>query len=355
MKTIFTALLFFCITSIAQSQSAYIQVNGEPGLSVFLNGKFQGKTSAELNGYIIENVTPGKNLIRVVKEGFTPFEEQVTVKAGEVLAYKVKPFTKHIVTISEKGNNDETNKKASVVTGKLIIQSVPIEIKITMPDIEGIHNKLKTKDEWIAENIPEGNYPISFSYNNKSIENTIPISGYETTRVFVNMLDGEVTVKNSQDEMGGTGPHAKYLIELADKYKFKNNLSAYEFSSYNPYAAKLLREKGFVHNNTTVWSTIKGVGNPYPEGVSNILVDNNKNAVISYQYTIKSGNNGKEVNAVFNSFLNEVKEKVPENFLTYNNYGVVIVIPGVDFVVSLTKWNYNKWTAFAITFNPAPN
>ena len=76
------------MASLAQSQTSYIQVNGEPGLSVFLNGDFQGKTTAELKGYIIENVTPGENLIKIVKEGYTPFEEKISVRAGEVLAYK---------------------------------------------------------------------------------------------------------------------------------------------------------------------------------------------------------------------------------------------------------------------------
>lgn len=350
MKTLLTALLLFCATSLIHSQTAYIQVNGEPGLSVFLNGKFQGKTTAELKGYIIENVTAGKNLIKIVKEGYTPFEETVTVKAGEVLAYKVKPFTKHLVTISEKGNNDETDKKATLVTGKLIVQSVPIEIKITMPDIEGVNNASKTKDEWIADNIPAGNYPISFSFNNKRIEKTIPVSGNEVTRVFVNMLNGEVTIKNSLDEKREVEAYIQYINELAAKYNFKPNLSSYEFGNYNAEAGKLMRKKGFKYNNTVSYNTTKGIGNPYPEGVSSIVV-NSSNIVFSYQYTIKSGNEPEEVNAAFNRFMNEIKERVNEKFLKYNDYGVMIEIPGSAFVAGISKWNFNKWTAFAINFS----
>lgn len=353
MKTLLTALLLFCMVSVAQSQASYIQVNGEPGLSVYLNGEFQGKTTAELKGYIIENVSAGENLIKIVKDGYTPFEEKVSVRAGEVLAYKVKPFTKHLVTITEKGNNDETNKKAAVVTGKLIVQSVPIEIKITIPDIEGVNNTAKTKDEWIVENIPAANYPISFSFNGKIINKTVPVSGNEITSVFVNMLSGEVTIKNSLDEKRELGTYANYLNALAARYKYKSNQSAYAFGSYNSEAGNLMRKKGFSSNNTTSYSTIKGLGNPYPEGVSSIVVDNNKNAVISYQYTFKSGNNAAEVNATYNSLLSEIKASVPEKYLQYNEYGVVIVIPGFDFIASLAKWNFNKWTAAAITFSAA--
>ncbi len=191
--------VLFLFPNILFSQTAYIQVKGEAGLSVFLNSQIKGITSTEYNGLIIENVSPGKHLIKIVKEGYTPFEEYVIVKPGEVFAYKVKPFAKHIVEISEQGNVAETNKTATIQTGKLVIQSVPIEIKISIPDIEGVQNSQKTKDEWIAEKIPAGTYLITFSFNKKIITKSITIEGDEITNVFVNMLNENLTVKNSID------------------------------------------------------------------------------------------------------------------------------------------------------------
>jgi len=182
------------------AQTSYIQVNGEPGLSVYLNNQFKGKTTTEYKGLIIENVTAGKNLIKIEKEGFTPFEEYVNVKPGEVFSYKVKAFAKHVVNISEQGNSGETENKAAIKTGDLIIQSVPIEIKITIPDIEGIDNLSKTKDKWLADKIPAGSYEITFTFNGKVINKRFDIVGNNTTSVFVNMLNGEFNTKNSQDE-----------------------------------------------------------------------------------------------------------------------------------------------------------
>jgi hypothetical protein len=176
-------------------QTAYIQVTGEPNLSVFLNSQFKGKTTAEYNGYIIENVNPGKNIIKIVKEGYTPFEETITVKPGEVFAYKVKPFTKNTVYISEQGNTGQTDKKATIETGKLIVQSLPIEIKITIPDIEGVNNSPKAKDKWMADKISTGLYEITFSYGQKVITKTVRIEKDQVTSVFVNMLNGEFTEK----------------------------------------------------------------------------------------------------------------------------------------------------------------
>lgn len=195
MKNALLLLLFTWVSTIVLGQNAYIQVNGEPGLSVFLNSQFKGKTTVEYSGYIIENVTPGKNTIKIVKEGYTPYEETITVKAGEVFAYKVKPFTKNAVYISEQGNAGETDKKATIETGKLIVQSVPIEIKITMPDIEGVTNSPKTKDKWLADQISTGSYEITFTFGQKVITKTIAIEKDQVTSVFVNMLSGEFTEK----------------------------------------------------------------------------------------------------------------------------------------------------------------
>ncbi|RYY99506.1 MAG: hypothetical protein EOO11_04735 [Chitinophagaceae bacterium] len=97
------------------------------------------------------------------------------IKAGELLAYKVKPFTRHVVSISEKGNSQETEKKVALVVGKLVVQGVPIEIKISMPDIEGVDNNQKSRDEWIADKLPIGRYEINFAFNQKKIQCAVEI------------------------------------------------------------------------------------------------------------------------------------------------------------------------------------
>lgn len=198
-KLILLAFTFLFLNNIL-GQTAYIQVDGEPNLSVYLNNQFKGKTTVEFKGLIIENVNEGKNIIKIVKEGYTPYEETLTIKKGEVFAFKVKPFTKHVVQVSEHGNTAVTEKKATIETGKLIIQSVPIEIKITIPDIEGIKNSPKTKDEWLVDKLPEGEYKITFTYNQKNITKLIEIDANNTTRVFINMLNDDFKIENSLDE-----------------------------------------------------------------------------------------------------------------------------------------------------------
>jgi hypothetical protein len=196
----FLFILFSFASSAGHAQLSYIQVSGEPNLTVFLDGEMKGVTTAELGGLIIEKVAPGNHLIKVVKKEFVPFEENIIVKAGEVLLYKVKPFSKLSVFITESGNEEETDKKATIQTGKLVIQSLPIEISITIPRIEGVKDLRKNKDLWMIEKLTTGDYQSTFSFNGKTIDGSFQIKPNEETRVFVNILSGEVTVKYSGEE-----------------------------------------------------------------------------------------------------------------------------------------------------------
>jgi hypothetical protein len=255
-----TLLLFLTIFSLnlAFSQTAYIQVNGEPGLSVYLNNQFKGKTTAEFKGYIIENVTPGKNQIKIEKEGYVAFEEYITVKPGEVFAYTVKPFTKHVVSISQSGNSDVSETKEIIKTGKLIVQSVPIEIKITMPDIEGVNGSQKIKDEWIADKIPAGSYTITFTYNQKAITKTVKIDGNETTRVFVNMLNeefkSESTLKETLKKQRDSLIVCSVIDSLCQLYKFKPGLTETGFKNYNAEAAGTIMSSGYYDQSRHTYS-----------------------------------------------------------------------------------------------------
>jgi hypothetical protein len=228
MKKIFLFTLLMFTNTILLGQTAYIQVEGEPNLSVFLNSKFKAKTTVELGGCVIENVPPGKNLIKIVKEGFIPFEETITLKSGEVFSYKVKPFIKNKVTIEESGNTGETDKKATIETGKLIIQSVPINIKITIPSIEGISNTTKAKDEWIVNNISTGTCEATFIYNKKVIKKTFEIIGGETTNVFINMLNGDYKTRNTIEEKIKV---TAFIDSISTAYKSNPKLKREDFKN----------------------------------------------------------------------------------------------------------------------------
>ena len=190
-KLLLLSLLIISFSAITQAQNSYIQVVAEPGISVFLDGQLKGITNADVGGLIIDKLSAGTYTIKVVKEGFTPQEESISVKAGEVLMYQVKPFTPQI-RIRQQGN--ENQQTIVLKTGNLKIQSVPVEIIIKIEKLN--INSNKKQDEWYAEELPAGDYSVEFFWDKKSVKELVMISENMQTEIFVNMITGKVEFKD---------------------------------------------------------------------------------------------------------------------------------------------------------------
>ncbi|TDE53069.1 PEGA domain-containing protein [Flavobacterium sp. GT3P67] len=329
-KTILFSLLMLTST-ILLGQTAYIQVNGEPDLSVFLNNKFKAKTTAEYGGCIIENVTPGKNLIKIVKEGYIAFEETITLKKGEVFSYKVKPFVKNTVYITENGNSGETEKKAAVSTGKLIIQSVPINIKITMPSIEGVTNSPKTKDEWVVDNITAGNLDVTFIFNKKIIKKNIEIIGGETTNVFVNMMNGNFKTKNTIDEKIKV---THFIDSISTVYKFNPKMKKEDFKNYNPQASSLLKQQ--LAGNLILGMIAFNPKTAKADAPTQVSFDKN-DELVNYGYSINITKKNKlEVTEHYNKIVAQLKN-FPEKNRSFGNEGAMVTDDDVRVKFSMSN------------------
>lgn len=218
-------LIFWVMTIIGpilNAQTTYIQVVSEPGISVFLDGVLKGKTTSEMGGLIIENVSPGSRTIKVVKEGFNPQEERIQVKRGEVYTYTVKPFVPKI-KITEQGNVGQ--QQIDLQVGQIKIQSLPVAINISIPSL-GV-DASKSQDEWIASDIPVGEYSASFSWSNKTQRYKIKVKQNQLTHLFVNMLKGEIEDRSvqgiSSSSSSGLNPNITYgeMRDSRDNHVYK--------------------------------------------------------------------------------------------------------------------------------------
>lgn len=181
---IFTILLPVGLSA----QKAFIQVEAKPGISVYVDNIYKGKTTVDNDGLlIIDNVIPGIRTIKLIEEGSAPQEEKINIKPGEVFSYIVRPFFP-IIKISETGNSGQ--QEIELKEGSLRIQSLPVSITIEISSL-GV-NYTKSKDEWMAEGIPEGIYPLTFLLNDKSLNDTVEILPGKVTYLMVDMVNLEV-------------------------------------------------------------------------------------------------------------------------------------------------------------------
>jgi uncharacterized protein (TIGR02145 family) len=212
MKRLPILVVLIINTLFIHSQDSYIQVVAEPDISVFLDGKFRGKTTADVGGLILEDLSKGRYTVKVVKEGFQPQEETIILKKGEVRQYKVRPFVPE-VEIVQSGN--ESEKAMVQKTGGIRIQSLPVTIHIIIPELQV--NSPKTEDVWEARNIPEGSYSVTFTWNDKSMDDYIFVDEGKVTSVLVNMVKGEIVDQDPVNVKGeGTSVETGSFIDERD-------------------------------------------------------------------------------------------------------------------------------------------
>ena len=178
---------FLIATEIVLAQDGYIQIESDPGVTVFLNNDLQGVTSSEFGGLIIQNVPAGNHMLRFTIEGFNSQEKRIILRPGQVYVHKVRPFAPR-VRITEQG--EAGDQQIGLQVGSLKIQSLPVAIAITIPQLEVEYDK--SRDKWTAHDIPVGSYSSVFTLGNRTIEHEFVISNNQQTHLFVNLIEKRV-------------------------------------------------------------------------------------------------------------------------------------------------------------------
>lgn len=183
---IFVTLLF-SLGALAFPVS-YIQIKCEAGIRIFLDGDFKGISTADLGGFIIEDVSPGSHSIKAVKTDYEPQIQSVALRDGEVKIVVLPSFTKKVKV--EEGDRISWNS-LNPKMGTLVIQSVPVECRIEIPGC-GIAAD-KNQDRWEVKEVPVGKYLAIVSSLSVRMEKWVEIKDGETTHIFANFLKSAIT------------------------------------------------------------------------------------------------------------------------------------------------------------------
>jgi hypothetical protein len=87
-----TGWLLFGLGSARAQSPGFIHVKCKPGVLIFLDGNFKGRSTENLLGFVIEEVPPGPHVVRAVLRGHVPQEVPVRVTSGEIALLELKPF-----------------------------------------------------------------------------------------------------------------------------------------------------------------------------------------------------------------------------------------------------------------------
>jgi len=185
-------LMFVCGGGNTAQYIGHVQIKCEPEVQIFLDGNFLGKTRSEMGGLILENVPSGKHSLKAVKEGCQPLEVQINLSEGQVYMHEFKAFLPQVATYEE---GQESQSRETPKTGKIIIQSLPMECTITIPSLN-VRDMQKKKDRRILDKVPAGEYKMEFSALNRTLPYTLYLKPDQTVKIMVNFLKGAVNEEN---------------------------------------------------------------------------------------------------------------------------------------------------------------
>ena len=86
-----------------------IEVKGPRRVRISLDNVYKGMTTKAAGGLTLIRVRAGVHVLRATMAGMQPQEARVTVKAGETLTHKLRPF----LLPGEKPNPDAPGRRAS--------------------------------------------------------------------------------------------------------------------------------------------------------------------------------------------------------------------------------------------------
>lgn len=184
-------IVLFTLGNLYAQGKGHIQVKCEPGVKVFLDDNFKGETTAELGGFIIQDVAVGRHALKLVKLKHAPQTTHLTLSEGQVLVYTARAFSPKI-EIADEGK--EAAGILELKTGTLIVQSLPVECTISLPSL-GLNNIKKTRDRKIFKNVPTGTYKAIFKGIGEPIEHEVAVYTNVGTSLLVNFLETNVQVK----------------------------------------------------------------------------------------------------------------------------------------------------------------
>jgi len=152
-------LLWLCLLILTivptLSFAGDIQVACEPGLRVYLDGKFVGTSSSKDDGLFLADVPGGAHVIRVEKDGFVPQSFQVDVKKLPI-EVKVEAFSPGPPVPHDGETGGATVKEPP---GTLLVTSAPQECVV---EIDG-KDENKGVPILRIEGLAVGEHQIAFS------------------------------------------------------------------------------------------------------------------------------------------------------------------------------------------------
>ncbi len=198
---LFALLLATGLAPVAAQEVGYIQVKCPPGVRVFLDGTFAGTTQPDI-GLVLENVPVGSHRVKATRDGYAPWERDVTLRKGQVLVVEVDTLRRAVV-VEQSGESADGGLRQE--TGNLRVQSIPVDCVIVVAELGQTIDKVK--DTVDLKGVPVGAYEVVGRRQGSTLRRQVRVDSGATRHILFNFLRGTVEdvgeVEQARQELAG--------------------------------------------------------------------------------------------------------------------------------------------------------
>jgi len=188
-------LLVVFLGVAASAAAGNLWITCEPGLDVYLDGKFVGVSEEAEDGKYLPGISSGEHMIRIEKVGFTPVEYSIDVGPApkQVVVGELGPEIEEGQPVATDGEDPEQ------LTGGIEITSDPTECRVKVGD----QRLLKNQPIMTFLGVAAGEHKLWFERSGMVLSTIVAVHETQFTRVMVDFSNDRVTVADADSGQSG--------------------------------------------------------------------------------------------------------------------------------------------------------
>jgi len=187
-----------------------LHINAEPGVSIWLNEEYVGKTTKEENGLIVKDIAPGNHSLRAARQGYNSTDAQLEVEENQTVEWRII-FTTPVMNIEDGVKRLDTAMIESTPVGTIILKSIPLNA-----DVFFNGKSIGSADKRISF-APAEDYSVKFVFQKRELVEKFTLHSDETILLIADFTKGEI-IKESAEVNTSQGP-AEIKMQTARKKK----------------------------------------------------------------------------------------------------------------------------------------
>ncbi len=188
-KCLVAGLLFLSAAGILHGRFLFagslLQINAEPGVSIWMNGQSIGKTGAEEQGMVLRDLEPGDYVLKASRPGYNPVETVITLGKEQFVEWNLVP-ARPVMQVEDTVLRVESTLLRSEPTGTMVLQSIPLNADIFLD------GKPIGKTGKKISFVPAAAHTVRFVFQQQYLEKQVDLQEGESLLLRADFMNNEV-------------------------------------------------------------------------------------------------------------------------------------------------------------------